>query len=590
MADYTNKTVYLSDGSSLLLKEEVASGGEAVIYRTARVDQVAKIYKQVPVSDQHKNKLLKLIKEGKRAQSMNIRSIIFPTELLKNQANQVIGFLMDRVDGHTIYELISNNDINELFQEKTSRSDLIDMAYRICVFTNFLHINGMLIGDVSFNNILYNLETKQLYFIDVDSFLIGDFKSTAYTPGFEPPEFIEETRQDGYTYYVKKKSFVKTPKHEFYSMSILLFHLFCFDFPYFQRCEEDVFKNHVVIDKWSEKEPNKTFESQCFFSLSEKVRQLFLDTLCKNGRYYSYHNRPTMEIWYEVLDDYQNGLEELVARDPNFGELIPDEWEISTNTFAIPTPNPSFGPTQTLKKGNSTYIGQLNARGDYHGVGKLTYYSGDIYEGQFSNGKFSGKGKYTFASGGYQEGEFIAGLLTGRGKKVWADGSYYEGEFSRDKRHGKGKFIFGDGSYWEGDWKDDAFTGQGLHIANHSQYEGQFLNGKYNGHGRKVYADGSVYEGNWFQGVRHGTGRLTFRDGNYYEGGFSNNKRHGRGGVYDEFGTIVESGSWEYGKKISNRSETKSLKQSSVVGKANVTVLCPCGSGKQFKNCHGLRK
>lgn len=416
MADYTNKTVYLSDGSSLLLKEEVASGGEAVIYRTARVDQVAKIYKQVPVSNQYQSKLKKLIKVGEELVSIGVKSIIFPTELVKDKTNQVVGFLMGAVEGYTIRELL--NEKSDLFQEKVSRQDLIDIGYRICVLTDFLHKNSILIGDVSFNNILYNLETKHLFFIDVDSFLIGDFTSSAYTPGFYPPEFIEENPEEGYTYYSGRKSFVKTREHEFYSLTVLLFHLFCFDFPYLQSCEEAVFKNQVVIDKWSEQEPNKTFSSICFFALSESVRQLFLDVLCKKGRYYHYEKRPTLSVWKNALKKYQEEeLPLLVAKNPNYGELIPDEWEISTNTFAIPTPNPSFGPTQTLKRGNSTYIGQLNARGDYHGVGKLTYYSGDIYEGQFSNGKFSGKGKYTFASGGYQEGEFIAGLLTGRGKK-----------------------------------------------------------------------------------------------------------------------------------------------------------------------------
>lgn len=156
--------------------------------------------------------------------------------------------------------------------------------------------------------------------------------------------------------------------------------------------------------------------------------------------------------------------------------------------------------------------------------------------------------------------------------KIYPDGKYI-GDFLDGKRHGKGKFIFSDGSYWEGDWKDDAFTGQGRYIANHTQYEGQFLNGKYHGHGRKVYVDGSIYEGNWYQGVRQGTGRLTFRDGNYYEGSFSNNKRHGRGSVYNELGTIIESGSWEYGKKISNRTDIKSSKQSSVAGKANAIEI-----------------
>ena len=43
----------------------------------------------------------------------------------------------------------------------------------------------------------------------------------------------------------------------------------------------------------------------------------------------------------------------------------------------------------------------------------------------------------------------------GKGKLVWPSGDVYEGDFKNGKRHGKGKRINSDGSYYEGEYEDD---------------------------------------------------------------------------------------------------------------------------------------
>ena len=44
--------------------------------------------------------------------------------------------------------------------------------------------------------------------------------------------------------------------------------------------------------------------------------------------------------------------------------------------------------------------------GAFTGMGRITYMNGDIYEGQFLNGKLNGKGKAYLASGEILDGEF----------------------------------------------------------------------------------------------------------------------------------------------------------------------------------------
>ncbi len=101
---------------------------------------------------------------------------------------------------------------------------------------------------------------------------------------------------------------------------------------------------------------------------------------------------------------------------------------------------------------------------------KITYNTGDVYEGSLKRGQQSGIGKYIWKDGGVYEGNFHKGVLSGEGKCTAANGDVYKGNFKNDKYNGQGKYTWEDGSVFEGTFKD-----------------GQLLNGRY------TDASGSVY-------------------------------------------------------------------------------------------------
>ena len=68
-------------------------------------------------------------------------------------------------------------------------------------------------------------------------------------------------------------------------------------------------------------------------------------------------------------------------------------------------------------------------------TGTRMWASGDVYEGDFKDGKQHGKGKYTLASG-----------------------DVYEGDFKDGKQHGKGKYSSADGTTYEGIWVDGEYS------------------------------------------------------------------------------------------------------------------------------------
>jgi hypothetical protein len=66
-------------------------------------------------------------------------------------------------------------------------------------------------------------------------------------------------------------------------------------------------------------------------------------------------------------------------------------------------------------------LGQVNSDGLKHGFGRECWISGQIYEGEFFNGKYEGYGRqidYNFTYIGY----FKNGERTGKGKRVWLSG------------------------------------------------------------------------------------------------------------------------------------------------------------------------
>ena len=103
------------------------------------------------------------------------------------------------------------------------------------------------------------------------------------------------------------------------------------------------------------------------------------------------------------------------------------------------------------------YEGAKNANGDYHGKGVITFLNGEVWEGQFKNGK----------------------PYTGKGTFIWSDSSRYEGEIIEGEYQGQGTYTFPDGKKWAGEWKNnERFTGQGIiRYDNGEQWEGEWKDG-----------------------------------------------------------------------------------------------------------------
>jgi len=200
--------------------------------------------------------------------------------------------------------------------------------------------------------------------------------------------------------------------------------------------------------------------------------------------------------------------------------------------------NPNPVPNETIK-----FAGKCDSN---RASGKLTWFENgeinEIAEGQWLNGKQTGNGSYEFKkSGNIYRGNFIDGRRSGKGEFKWGNGDFYKGDFLDGKRNGKGEFQWSSGNTYVGDFFDNKRTGKGKFLwKDGSSYSGDFLDGKRNGKGVATLQNGTKYVGDFVAGKFHGMGEIIYSEQRYV-GEFKDGKESGSGVIYFKDGAKLEA-------------------------------------------------
>jgi len=122
----------------------------------------------------------------------------------------------------------------------------------------------------------------------------------------------------------------------------------------------------------------------------------------------------------------------------------------------------------------------------------------------------------------------------GEGKMTYSSGNYYEGHWENNKRNGHGVMHWLNlNEKYTGNWVDNFQSGFGTHIWLEASGENKLLRNRYvgywakglrHGKGTFYYSNGSKYEGEWFENFKHGQGVFTFEDGTDYTGRFERDR------------------------------------------------------------------
>jgi hypothetical protein len=287
--------------------------------------------------------------------------------------------------------------------------------------------------------------------------------------------------------------------------------------------------------------------------------------------------------------------------------------------------------TKIKYKNRDSYYGEVNARGEKHGKGRMVENDGIVLEGDWKNDKMNGNGKMIYPSGEKYEGEFKDDLFHGHGvynAPTKFGRIAYEGEFANHKRHGTGVLtttsVMGQGTM-HGEFKDDVpVKCTGKRCGRDIIEEGDFENDKLI-HGKQYHRDGMVeegvfkndvlingkttwpddggvyvgtynkegnqdgvgtyvgrgfkYHGEYQNGKLNGVGMLTCPNGDVYDGQFKNDKRNGIGRLTLPDGT-TSIGRYENDKLL----KPENFSQQSISNRE----LGP--AGRDFSIFHGRNK
>ncbi len=140
--------------------------------------------------------------------------------------------------------------------------------------------------------------------------------------------------------------------------------------------------------------------------------------------------------------------------------------------------------------------------------------------------RFHGQGTYKYTNGNVYEGEWVDGRKSGQGTQTWANGEKYTGAWSNNREHGQGTKTWPNGDSYTGEWLQGKMSGQGTYKwANGDTYTGGFIADQKQGQGGFVDADTGIrYAGTWQDDKRQGEFTVTMKNGNVARGVWKNDQ------------------------------------------------------------------
>lgn len=222
-------------GYEVFLDKEIASGGEGKIFLTNFNESMCvKIYTSEKLTYELKYKIKKMSEVSVKTKKNKFK-IAWPIEPVKNENGEFCGFLMERIEGKTLYEVCFTPAYAKRLNLR--RSNLVEISINLLDAFIYLHLKNIIIGDINPRNILININNNfSIGLIDTDSYQIGNFSCRVGTLEFTRPSLLRKSVN--YNYYKR------TPMDELFSISVIIFRILMLGkHPYSHAGGEDIIQN-----------------------------------------------------------------------------------------------------------------------------------------------------------------------------------------------------------------------------------------------------------------------------------------------------------------------------------------------------------
>jgi predicted RNA-binding Zn-ribbon protein involved in translation (DUF1610 family) len=197
----------------------------------------------------------------------------------------------------------------------------------------------------------------------------------------------------------------------------------------------------------------------------------------------------------------------------------------STTASTVASTTTSVPILKRFESNNGYFYAYSNSLSD--GYGEYYWTNGNIYKGNWENGKRAGEGEYIAEDFTYK-GSFADNQFNGLGQYTTEDFTYL-GNFADNLFEGYGEIYWTIGNTYIGNWENGKRVGLGQYTTEVFTYKGNFADNRFDGYGEMFWANGEIYKGNYVDNKRDGYGEYYWTNGNIYKGNWENGERVGEG-------------------------------------------------------------
>lgn len=225
------KTVTLRDNQNITLGELIGCGGEGSVYNCDyKTDYVVKIYRKEQLTRLRLKKLSQM-----EQKQVRYDGVCWPEKMVYSVSGEPVGYLMKKHYGKSLAEIFDGSDSVMREFPDWHKQDLVSLAIDILERIQYLHLFGILIGDLRLKNIVVGTDGVPVL-VDIDSCQINNLPCPAGYPDYTPPELQG----------VEFKKQLRTYDNESFACAVLVFRiLFCGIHPYDQKNGADTIEEEI---------------------------------------------------------------------------------------------------------------------------------------------------------------------------------------------------------------------------------------------------------------------------------------------------------------------------------------------------------
>ncbi len=320
--------LFTKDKTPLVVGGYLGDGGEGIVYKSSRKNEVVKLIKP----DNHGRIRVSVQRRLEQMVQMKITNpnIIWPLDTVYNERGQFVGFTMKFISGIDLKKFTSsivknvNDNSDEININDIDKKSLCKLILSILDTIIYLHDKNIVIGDIKLENFMIkDNDISNIYFIDCDSYQIGNYPSLLVSPGFVPPEL--DAANLG-----RANCRFRTFGNENFALFSLIFHLvFRARPPYSQQIHDDSYMAESVrvtkglFPYFLDKETTlhhapKGMEEPIWAHLPSYVKKAFINCGSRSGENFGEENRLSAKQWKSIFTCYLDDLnsKKLSSKDP----------------------------------------------------------------------------------------------------------------------------------------------------------------------------------------------------------------------------------------------------------------------------------